>query len=353
EGSFPQELARGLIECAEFSVIVRCANKEQTAGRDDGSAVILRARVSHALRRKFRIFAQVNFPDVLAGVQVDCVQGAPRRGDRGVAVGIQEPTIPGQPIFHRSKGRFWTRSLFVFASEQKIDQGVELILVQVWKARHAALALSNGARNLGGTAVIADSDQRRKRRWRPRHRLAMTDTALTHVNSSGALFALIFEQRTQPRHFVGINVNNPSFRIHNWTTPFGATVESGKNKNRFSYTEEHELPFVPYIAKLLDCPLMHFRRTIRKSIETHLLSRVRRRFGRQPLFCRGHLARDRASGIFLVLDWEQWPAARPVENIYKSLFAGLDHCLDVLTSLFQGHKDWGRWKVAVPKIVPN
>src|SRR6267143_6002994 len=73
---FPQQLTGRLVERAEFCVH-RGGDKDETARRDDRSAVLLRSRGNTALPCQRGMLAERNSPAVLAGVEIDRAQRAP------------------------------------------------------------------------------------------------------------------------------------------------------------------------------------------------------------------------------------------------------------------------------------
>src|SRR5512139_4308076 len=69
KGGFPQQAACRLVEHAELVVVRRGADEEQAVGGDHRPAVVVAARVSHALRSQLRILAERNRPANRAPVQ--------------------------------------------------------------------------------------------------------------------------------------------------------------------------------------------------------------------------------------------------------------------------------------------
>ena len=121
------DLPGGLIEGAELFVVVGGTDKEKAACGDDGAAVVFAARVGHAFGSEFGIFAEIYFPGVFAGVEVDGVERSPRRSDGGVAVGIEKSTIAGKAIFRSGRRRGGTGCLFALRAGEKIDETLHLI----------------------------------------------------------------------------------------------------------------------------------------------------------------------------------------------------------------------------------
>jgi len=74
----PKQRAGRLIKRSKFLVEVRRANQQEATRRHQRPAIIFRTRILHSLGRQVRIFAQRNFPHILAGVQIDRVQCPPR-----------------------------------------------------------------------------------------------------------------------------------------------------------------------------------------------------------------------------------------------------------------------------------
>ena len=92
----PQERARGLVEGADLPVVVRRRDEDQAAGGDDRAAVVLAAGILQSLRHELGILAERNLPRVLAGIQVDGVERAPRRRGCGIAVRVEELPVAGE-----------------------------------------------------------------------------------------------------------------------------------------------------------------------------------------------------------------------------------------------------------------
>src|ERR1700733_2370488 len=68
QGEFPEQLARCLIEGAQFLVEVCRSDKNKAARSDDRSAVVFGTGVLQSLGRKFRILSQGNLPHIFACV---------------------------------------------------------------------------------------------------------------------------------------------------------------------------------------------------------------------------------------------------------------------------------------------
>src|SRR5262249_22203118 len=98
----PEQLARLFVEGAELAVEVRRGDEDQAAGGHDGAPVVLASRVLQALRGELGMLAERNLPRAFAGIEIDCVQGSPRRRDGGVAVGVEELLVSGEPVGGRA-----------------------------------------------------------------------------------------------------------------------------------------------------------------------------------------------------------------------------------------------------------
>ena len=96
--SLEKQLAGLGVEGAEHAVIHRRTDEEDAAGGDNGAAVALRASVLHTLSGKVGVLTEGNFPEVLAGLEVDGVEGSPRRRDSGVAIGVKEFAVAGEVV---------------------------------------------------------------------------------------------------------------------------------------------------------------------------------------------------------------------------------------------------------------
>src|SRR6185437_14318395 len=67
----PQQFSGRFIERVEFLIEVRRADKNNSARGDNRPAVIFAAGVRYALRDQRRILAEIDFPRILAGVEID------------------------------------------------------------------------------------------------------------------------------------------------------------------------------------------------------------------------------------------------------------------------------------------
>ncbi len=79
------------------------ADEEQAAGSDDRAAVIFGAGIFQALGGEFGIFAERNFPDKFAGVEIDSVERAPRGRYGRVAIGIEKAFVAGEVVLHERR----------------------------------------------------------------------------------------------------------------------------------------------------------------------------------------------------------------------------------------------------------
>jgi hypothetical protein len=154
----PQQSASGFIESAKFFVEAGGADEDQAAGGYDGAAVIFGAGIFHSLHSEFREFAEVDAPEVLTGGEIDGVEGAPGRGDGGIAVGIEEAAIPGEAIFHSEKLGAGAGKFFAIAMGEKIYEIGQLWARNVGKTGHAAFAGLDGRGNLIGSEASSDAN---------------------------------------------------------------------------------------------------------------------------------------------------------------------------------------------------
>ncbi len=88
EVPLPQKFARPGVEGAQLAVIDGRANKQYAAAGQNRAAVVLRAGVRLPFRHQLEVLAERDLPEILTGIQVDCIEGPPRRDDRRVAIGI-------------------------------------------------------------------------------------------------------------------------------------------------------------------------------------------------------------------------------------------------------------------------
>src|SRR5262249_57048171 len=94
----PQQRAGRLVEGAELPIVIRGRDEHEAAGGDEGTAVVLAARVFQPLRDELGIFAERHFPGVLASVEIDRVERAPRRRHRGISLRVEELLVAGEAV---------------------------------------------------------------------------------------------------------------------------------------------------------------------------------------------------------------------------------------------------------------
>ncbi len=85
----PDLLTGFLFKGAEHFV-ARSGDKEETACRGQRPPIRLHTRHRDAAFRELREFSQRNTPAVFAGIEVDRIEGSPRRSYPGVAFGVNE-----------------------------------------------------------------------------------------------------------------------------------------------------------------------------------------------------------------------------------------------------------------------
>ena len=133
--------------------------------------------------------------------------------------------------------------------------------------------------------------------------------------------------------------NNPRFRIHGGAAPFRASVETGKDHRVFSNGKWHELPRAPELPEFLDGPLMDLRSPIRQHVFGEDLARKRRGLSGKRLFGSGDFTRHAARGIAARLDRKQRTPIRAIEQINKSLLAGLGNRIHVFAVVLDRHQN--------------
>src|SRR6185503_11557376 len=94
---FPQQLPVALIKGVELLVLAP-ADKNQSPGRDNGAAKILRAGGGDALGGQFRKLTEWNLPRKIAAVKIDGGQQTPRRFDGRIILLVSEIPVAGQVI---------------------------------------------------------------------------------------------------------------------------------------------------------------------------------------------------------------------------------------------------------------
>ena len=105
-----------------------------------------------------RIFAQIDFPFVFPGVEIDGIERAPRWSDGRIALGNEKSAVTGETVFHPGRPRLGTGEFRVLAGEEEIHQPVELVFIQIREGGHSALTGLNRQRDVGGAEAIADCD---------------------------------------------------------------------------------------------------------------------------------------------------------------------------------------------------
>src|SRR5437879_9945161 len=98
---------------------------------------------------------------MLASVQIDGVQSAPRGSDGGISFLVEKLVVTSEAISHGYRRRCGTCELFTFTAQQKADQRGALILGQTWKARHSSSSALDCRGNLRGSQPLAHSYQGR------------------------------------------------------------------------------------------------------------------------------------------------------------------------------------------------
>src|SRR6185312_2713746 len=79
--------------------------KKEAARSHNTAAVIFGAGIPQSLLRQLRIFAKRNFPNELAGIEIDGVQGAPGRLNSRVTVGIEKLVVSVEAVLQIDRGR--------------------------------------------------------------------------------------------------------------------------------------------------------------------------------------------------------------------------------------------------------
>ena len=303
------------------------------------------------MRSQRRKLAKINFPGVFAGVEIDRVERAPRRRDRGIAIGIEKPSIAGEAIFHVGGRWLSAGDFFLWRAGQEIHELLDLIFGEAGKSIHAALAGANRTRDLRRRQAIADIHEGRKRRRRTFEAVAVTDRALRQVNRFRRVAGLVFTERSHPRHFVGVDVENVGIGIEGGAAPLRAAVEAGKNHGFLADAERRELAFAARFVKLIERPFVHFGRAIGQHLFSEHLPRVRRGFRGQRLLDGGDFAGNCARGIFFRFEWKERRAGGAIEKIDEALLAGLRDGFDFLTVALNVYEHRMRRKIAVPDVV--
>lgn len=114
-------------------------------------------------------------------------------------------------------------------------------------------------------------------------------------------------------HVVGIDVENPGFRVHCRAAPLRATVKPREDDGVLSDAKWNKLPLRAKFAKLLERCLVRFRSPIRDHVLGQELACVGRGLGRQWLRRRRVFSRNVGLRIMMVFNREQRLSRDPVE----------------------------------------
>ena len=212
EASFPRRAFRSLVERAELLVVVRRRDEDETASRDDRSAVVLASRVLQALGDELRILPERNLPGVLARVHVDGIQRSPWRSNRRIPVDIEELVVSRESVLrvprHRLRRGRNGHGRFDPISDVRHDR-VGVVGRQRGEPGHAAGAVEHNRPHFGHRHLLGDIHERWNRRRRARPVIAVARRALAVVEifaADGRARFRILGQGVQPHHLVRIDV---------------------------------------------------------------------------------------------------------------------------------------------------
>src|SRR5437868_3699451 len=118
------------------------------------SAIVLSTSVLHAPGSKFRILSQRNLPGVLTRAEVNRIQCAPGRNNRGISFWVKKLVIAGKAILHLWWRWLGSWELFAFTRRYIFDDSGELIFFQVGKSGHPALASPDDVRDLCAAETV-------------------------------------------------------------------------------------------------------------------------------------------------------------------------------------------------------
>ena len=155
--------------------------------------------------------------------------------------------------------------------------GVQGLVLQMRERRHASAALAHALRELFWRHAAGDADQRRKLRRRALAVVAVAGGAVAQVDGfAGAAPGVVERQRAEPRHLVGVHVEQAARGVERRSAPFGAAVETGVDSRVDAHAERLERPVAAQLRELLARPAVGLRRARGEGVRGQPLPRVGR-----------------------------------------------------------------------------
>src|SRR5439155_9311486 len=138
----------------------------------------------------------------------------------------------------------------------------------------------------------------------------------------------------------GIYVKDAAIGVVGRASPLRAAIKTGENHRILPQGKRHKLTVAAHFAKLFNRPVMRLWRTRGHHVLGKKLTGERRWFGGERLLGRRDFSGDIASGKLPRLQGKQRRALRAVENVNKSLLAGLGNGRDFFAFSPQRYECW-------------
>ena len=304
--------------------------------------------------RQFRQFSQRHGPPVFTGVEIDGIQGAPRRLDRRITLGIEKPVVAGVGVgrcgaiqltliahirlpLRFGRGQRGMTGRFVFLPgvlfgfyllpfrQQPIRHRLAFLTFQKSPRRHNAATFFNHLQSLDTRQTTREINQRcdsGRRVTRPIQSVA--PHTILHVNALSLRISFTgFNHRQNPRHFIGIDVKHPA-GVHRRPAPLTAAVETGVD-DRALGARRRKWQVRPQARILLQHTAIRLGRSICDQVRRKNLTREGRRFGGQWLGRRSDFTRQIRRRHRHLFDREKWLSRFPVKNKHMTRFGDLGH----------------------------
>src|SRR6516165_6306599 len=171
----PEQLASLRVERVQLAVEERGTDEQHSARCKDRTTIVFGSRISHAVCSEFGIVTERNLPKILTRVQVDGVECAPGRRDRGIAVRIKKLAVAGEAISWHGRRKGTVAGQLTFTARfcvcrcaawghaarlvQEIHEIVKPSVPYIRETRHAAFAIVNGVGNIGLLHSMVDIEE--------------------------------------------------------------------------------------------------------------------------------------------------------------------------------------------------
>src|SRR5579871_5218882 len=167
----------------ELLVETRRADEKQAAGSHYRTSIVVAAGILQSFGRQLGNLAERNLPTDLALIEIDRVQCAPGRRNRGVAVGTEEDHLSIgavlEPVGVLRRALGIARA--ILAAHQELHDVIDGRIPERREARHAAAALPYDCRNLQAREAFANVHQRWEGRRGTLQIVAMATGAIAQI----------------------------------------------------------------------------------------------------------------------------------------------------------------------------